>query len=91
MTHEERRRNDDQRLDEISENVREIRTMLQSVCLEVREVKTKNESCQKELTEYKGDHAKTHSEIKDSGFRIFDAVIGAAVFLIGLFEWTSRK
>lgn len=76
------RRQDDPRIGEIVETVKEIRTILQGengLLVVVREIKTKSESCQKELTEHKSNH-----------WQFSSIVIGIVGAIIAMFEWLKK-
>ena len=81
--HDERRRNDDKRLDEITETVREIRNILQAengVCVRMSVAERSIEATQKELSDHKSGH-----------WQFSGILIAAVSAIVGLFEWASKK
>jgi 2,4-dienoyl-CoA reductase-like NADH-dependent reductase (Old Yellow Enzyme family) len=86
---EERRREEDKRLDEISETVKEIRTILQSengVCVRLSVCERSVVATQKELE----DHKETHKEIKENGFRIWDIGLVLGELILGVLMWFKK-
>ena len=86
-------RKEDQRINEIHENVQKIFSTLMGengICVRVSVSEKAIDSIQNELTEQKETCKTVQKEKVDHRFRLIDVVLAAGLLFIGVLEWLKR-